>query len=354
MTAYFVAYALIFSISFVFYGTQMPKKEKNKKACILYFLILFLLFALRHPSMGIDLGYGGSYGYLGRYSVIAQFSWAQALTFFVQNYERGYILFNKLISLISDDQQMLLIGCAFASLAPILYTIYRESESPAVSVFIFMGIPAFMMLFSGMRQSIAIGLCFFALLYIKQKKLVKFIGVVFLASMFHYSASIFALAYPIYYFPMRKSWRPGTFAVILAVYILRYPIFSVLSKLLKENAVPDDNNAITLFLVFILVYAFCCLFSDEGEELRGLKNLFFVNCGIQAIGGVHSAAMRVGFYFMMSLILLLPSVINRVRKPKDRIIVRLLISVCFIVFGLHSLKNGTWAMSYPYYWFWEW
>ena len=123
MTVYYFVYALIISTSCCLFASKSNLTYKKKIACNVYFSVLVFLFALRHPSMGVDLAYGASYGYLGSFSVISDFSWLEALDLNVKNYERGYILFNKLLSLISDDQQMLLIGCAFGSILPIAYVV---------------------------------------------------------------------------------------------------------------------------------------------------------------------------------------------------------------------------------------
>ena len=54
------------------------------------------MLALRHQSMGIDLRYTKYFGYLGRFDAIAETSWSDVFDVSIANYEKGYIIFNKL------------------------------------------------------------------------------------------------------------------------------------------------------------------------------------------------------------------------------------------------------------------
>lgn len=141
------------------------------------------------------------------------------------------------------------------------------------------------------------------------------------------------------------------------IFLLRYPLFSVMSKLLKEHAVPDNNNAVTLFVVFTALYVFSVLYSNHRED-SGLSNLFWLACACQAFGGVYSTAIRVGYYFMVYLILLLPENLTYMKKKlKDSNFTYLVFSIViyssFCAFGLYSIYSTYWSRSYPYYFFWQ-
>lgn len=353
MTVYYILYFLIGATHILVYGTKLADDRRRRYICLVSFWLLFLLFSLRHPSMGIDLGYGTGYGYIASFHSIGTFSWKEALLAPVMHYERGYILFNKLISVFTDSSQLFLACCAVAALLPFFGEICRESPYPALSVVLYMGLPSFLLLFSALRQAIAVGICFGALGLIRRKQPVRFFLVVFLAAIFHRSAWAFLPAYPIYHIPMNKGRRILSLVVIPAVYLLRKPLFDILKLFFNKNAAADDNNAVTLFAVLTLVYVFTILFSGEKGEIGGLKNLFFTACCIQALSGVYSTVMRVGYYYMNALVLLLPLVLYRMQNRKNAAIFRRIILVCFALFGLYSLRNSSWAMSNPYYWFWN-
>ena len=362
MIPYLAAYGLTLAAGFL--RTKRCETElhrKNKNYCIAFAVIWVFLLGLRHPSMGVDLQYGSPYGYLGRFKYIASMRWVDVFTVRVQNYERGYILFNKILSLLGDHYQILLFTCALIAISLIAVWICLNSDYPGLSAVIYLGLPCFLINFSGLRQAVALAITTISIELIKRKKLLGFVLIVLLASTFHATAWIFLFAYPIYHFRMRKTASIATVLLPPVVYIFRYPLFTVLSRLFKPNAVPDNNGAFTLFLVFWAVYFFAVLFGHErdAEEL-GLRNLFLVACLCQALGSVHNTVMRVGYYFMISLVVLLPKVIKNSEKTfhgqrgtNNALIMYLAILVCFSVFGLYSIAHGSWAESNPYIFFWQ-
>ena len=355
MTAYFLVYAWIVATSALLYIKKIEYQKAKKWFCALSFLAVFLLFALRHPFMGTDLRYGNGIGYLGVYVRGAGASWKEILEQeHLYYFERGYTFFTKLISYISDDQQFFLAACAVLSIAPVGYTVYKESSEPDLSLYIFMGLPVFVLLFSGVRQGIAIGICVLALLWVIRKKPVAFLLTVLVAMSFHKTAILFLVAYPVYYFKMNKVLRWITFAVPPAVYFLRYELFALVGRFSESYAVPDYNNSYRLFAIFYLIYLFCCIFSAEDQGTAGLKNLFLAACCIQALGGAHSIVMRAGYYFVTSLTLLLPRVLRSMGNRKLAALFKAGICICFIAFGLYSLRSEIWTRAYPYYAFWEW
>lgn len=353
MIVYYIVYLMVAIISTLTPRLCFDLARQRKIICTYVFLILFVVLACRHPSMGIDLNYGDAYGYLGQYLHIANMTWREAFTETVGNYERGYILFNKLASCISKEPQFLIASCAFFSLLPVFYMINRMSDAPNLSIYIYIGLPVFMMLFSGMRQDLALGLCCLALTFIVDKKPLQFITTVLVASSFHSTAMIYLIAYPIYHWHLSKEMRVLTLFLFPVLYVFRYQIFLLLSRLIREDAVPDNNGAITLFLVFCLIYIFGILYTDGKKEESGLLNLFFIACCCQALAGVYSTALRIGYYFLYPTVIFLPRMIKRNTNYRDSFILTVAIGACFIAFGIYAIKTTYWAMAYPYRFFWQ-
>lgn len=353
MSIYFILYSAIGFTALFVKNLKADYIKKRFLFCMIVFGLLVLLFSIRHPSMGVDLQYGSTNGYIGQFQRISKLSFAELFSTSILNYEIGFVIFNKLISYISIDVQFYLFACIFFAVCPIIYIVYKYSDSPLFSFIIYIGLPSFLMLFSGMRQILAIGLCAIALKFIFEKKLFKFIITVIFAALFHYSASVFLIAYPCYYLKFNNVGRVMSLILIGLIFVFRVPIFNFLSQLYKEEANIDNNGALGLFIIFVLVYVYCFIFSKTNTNTRGLLNIFFLACVCQAFGGIYSTAMRMGYYFMISLVVLLPNVVNKIDDTKTRNVSYILISVAFIVFGLISIYNSSWAMSYPYYFFWE-
>lgn len=355
MTPYFIAY---FLCGFVFMIISIIIKNRtwyNHLTSILGFGTILFLVAFRHPSMGTDLGYYTGIGYLASFEQIQHFSldYVFHLSSFL-NYEWGYIVFNKLISYINGSSQMLLISCAFVSLLPVGWVFYKKSPDAPFSLAVYTSLPCFLILFSGLRQGIAIGLCFFSLLFIENKHPVRFVLTVCLAALFHKSAFLFLAAYPIYYFaiaPKLRLWV--TVPALFFTFILRVPLFKILSSLIKTDPVMDNNGAITLLLVFITVYILCTLYAKSDKRVNGYLNLFFCACFCQCFGGLYNTAIRVGYYFMIFLALLLPCVVAQLKDRWTALAIKTPAYLCFIGFALYVLKSPSWAMTNPYLFFWE-
>lgn len=363
MLHYYIAYGLMLLAILLFsLSAKATSHQKARNYCIFFFVLWTLILGLRHPSMGIDIAYGNSYGYWENFSRIADFSLKEAFTKPLQNYEQGYIVFNKILSFFSDDPQLLLFVCAAICIGAVCFLIAKNSDFPFLSSILCLGLPFFLIFFSGLRQTLAISITLFSFPLIKKKKLLWFLLVMLLARTFHQTSSIFILAYPLYHLKMNKSVSTLTILLPPVIFLLRYPLFSFLSQLLKDNAVTDNNNAITLFLVFWAVYFFAVLFGHEEDQTElGLRNIFLIACCCQAFSGVYNIAMRIGYYFMPVLAILLPKVIannthtesNPFANRRSGIIMYIVIFVCFAVFGLYSFASSSWAQTNPHSFMWQ-
>ncbi len=354
MTIYIALYGLCAMLTLCLYLRCKDTEKRNRILCWTLFTVIFLLLALRHETMGVDLGNGRDSGYLRSYEKLTELSWHSIFSERFLNYELGFRVYCKLIGVLSGaDRQFFLATTALVSLLPIAIVYQKMSSAPAFSYIIYLGLPVFLLQFSGLRQDIAIGLCFLSLLCIKEKKPVRFLLLVAAASLFHKSAFVFLLAYPLYRVQVNHKLKIILFFTLPLIYLFRTPLFYLFSVIFKPNAVPDNNGAVMLFLAFCAIYFFCFVFSDESEEQSGLFNIFFMACVCQAFGGVYSTALRVGYYFMMVLPLLLPKVIAGMSAPQDRKSCTYVVSLAFGAFGLFSIMTSAWAEANPYYWFWE-
>lgn len=355
MIIYYAAYGILLLI----YCEKKIKKSGNtKKAIAITFFVIFsFLFGCRHPSMGHDLGYGTSAGYLQSFKQISRLSWKQVLNLkSFLNYERGYIIYNKILGMLSDNVQILLFATALISFTLISRALYKLSDNRNIfmAIIIYTALPCFLIQFSGLRQTIAIAICAISIQFIESRKIVPFVLLVFLSSLFHTSALCFLPAYFVYVIPVNRKWRFGTFAILGLVFLLRVPLFQALVRLIGRSDSPDYNGAINLFLVFTLVYLFCSLLETENKRMNGQMNLFYLACVCQAFSSVYSSALRMGYYYMLPLPFLLPMAVDNISEYKQREVVRLLVYVCFLTFGLYTLSSKTgWAMSNPYHFFWS-
>lgn len=356
MTTYFILYALIGLFGFLSYSAQHRFSNLKNILGWLSFFLVFGVLALRHQSMGVDLGYYSEHnnGYLDSFEVLSSLPWSRVLvTKNYLNYEYGYILLNKLIGCVWQNRQFFIAVCAFLSVYPVAKMAMGKSVSPIMSCVIYLALPAFELLFSGLRQGIALGICCWSIKFIQEKKLLPFLVTVLLACLMHDATFVFLLAYPIYHMKVNRTLRLASILLIPLVFMFRYQLFSVLSLLFRRNAVPDNNGAVSLLIFLTGIYAICTLFvKEEDTQHNGYLNLFFVSCICQVFGNIYSTALRAGYNYMLIAIILIPGVIAQM-EPRLRVIAKLATIVFFVWFGLFQFYNSTWSMAYPYYWFWQ-
>lgn len=365
MLIYFIAYGLM--VLAALKRSKQGVNGKQKRFYCLFFAILWVgILGLRHPSMGIDLQYGSAYGYLGRFEYIADTSWAELFAYGVSNFEYGYLIFCKLLGYFGTDYQLFLFVCAVIPIGAVTWWIYKNSDYPFMSSVIFLGLPFFAINYSGLRQALAIAITTISMECINNRKPMRFVILVMLAAAFHSSAWIFLVAYPLYYIKLNKKASIITLLLPPLTFACRKPLFLALSRLFVESVNSDNNGSVALFVAFLAIYFFVVVFgTQKDQQENGLRNLFLVVCIVQSMAGMYNSAIRVGYYFMPSLIILLPRIIyNRLnaasireginwRGYQDMTIFSVIICVGFILFGWYLLSSTSWAMSNPYIFHWQ-
>ena len=340
-----------------------PELVRNKwRQDMMWFVILsvgllIVLLGLRAETMGIDLLNTINPGYLLSFEDLNKYSWMDILRMDeYYNYEKGYIIFNKLIGSIWVNRQFFLMVCAFISFAPVGLVIFRYSKMPLLSVIIFLGLPSFIISFSGLRQGLAIGITMLAFDRVLKKKPVSFILLVLLASTFHSSALMFLIVYPVYRIRLNDHASLVGMLMLPLIWILRVPLVTAITTVIWGQPYIEESDAVGLFLVFFAIYVFCHFYGDRyNDRTNGFLNLFWIACAIQSMAGVYHTVTRMGYYFMMALILLLPEVyedMNESSAGSQKKILVTVIGICFVLFGLVQLKTTDWAVSYPYIPFW--
>ncbi len=354
-------YYTIYAIMEIFWGAFCFRRNNKKTQllfCTLSCLTMIALFAMRHLSMGIDLHYGHSIGYLASYEQTAEMSWREIFHINHFGYERGYVVFIKLLTYFSSDPRFLLTSIAVITMSCVFSVLASYSDDAFLSVIVYIGTPCFVANFSSLRQALAVSLCFFSFRYIKQKKFVPFAIFTAVATLFHTSALLFIAAYFLYNIKIPRSWRYASVVAIPFIYVLR-DVFFFVARILKPSAVKDNNGSFTFFLALFGVYVVVAALGDNSDEhLNGLMNIFCVACCIMAFSGIYNTAERLAWYFIIFLALLLPRFVEQLKglhriHDVPWILMYSGILACFTLFGLYQIYSTYWAMAYPYYFFWE-
>lgn len=338
----------------IYLTTKSKVNDKRLIQTILCFLLLWLIQGLRHSSVGID----SATSYIPYFESISV-SWDSLFDFndSFANFEIGYIVFNKLFKFfISTNPQLFILACSFISIAPIAWVIYKYSPNIIFSFWVFSSFQIYHFGFSGIRQTIAIGICTLAYNFIVQKKIPAFIALVLLASTFHTSAILFLPAYWIYH---KLNMSPKMlFVYIIAIVFLMFTIKSVASTLvslifggeqylgaLENSADPSYNLLIIFIIIFISTYI------SQNEELAKLRSFVLMTVAFQTLGIITTYATRIGYYYFVFFSLAIPYAIET-SNLKSKGLIRGLLAVILAIFFFY-VNGGGYLDVIPYKFFWE-
>lgn len=307
-----IPYYLLFIIPIFTYSieSRIVYKKKTKNITIsVFFLIFTVMLALRSIECGTDLTNYKSY-----FNSVQNMSWQEI---FNQDVETGYWVFQKLISYITNDFNVFLTIVAIICLLPIWIYYKTESDFSLLTVILFITVAPFSMFFSGLRQSIAMGVGILAWLCVKRKKIILFIITVLLAAAFHQSAIILLFLFPLYHIRITKNWIIPVALVMLLILAFNEQIFSFLISFSERyderyNSITQTGAFGTLaLLVIFAVYSF--LIPDEqkmDKNTIALRNILLFSICVQCFAPIHSLAMRMNYYFLLFIPILIPKIIK--------------------------------------------
>ena len=327
-------------------------KENSKKyfvisACIL----LFLYAALRAHDLHTDIP-----RYVEWYNKYAKFSFNEIIELFnSEQKDPFYYVFAWCFSRIFPNVQ---IWLAFVALVYIVSTgilIYKESETPVLSFIAFLALGFFEFSLSGLRQTLAFSLTMLSYYGIKKKNWKLFIFLVLLASLFHRSALIFLIAYPIAHIKLGKYHLFVALAVGLLFFFGQSYIRILMQRYLMDTQYEgywDRDTSLTMagFIIQACIFAFCFIYypatSKKYKSANVLYNLSFIGLVFQLFSSMIAEMFRISMYFSFFNVLLIPMAISVEKESKTKKILLMLVGLAFLVY---MFKDGV----LPYRFFWE-
>jgi len=329
---------------------------KNRRICsaLLCFLLIWLIQGLRHETVGVD-SYNSYRPFFDNLTVSSQN--LLNIRESGSGFENGFILFSKFIKyFFSNDVQLYILLCSFVSLFPIAYLIYKHSPNIELSFIVYTSFILYHFGFSGIRQTIAIGITVLSFNFIVKKKPLLFTALVILASQFHTSAILFILAYPLYHrvrIDGKKVWL-YLLPIMPIVYLLKDVTGSVIfflfgpdryTSALEYNAVVSYN----LFLFYILLLIFT--FISKNHYIIPYRSFIYSSILFQSLGLISSFATRIGYYYLVFLCLAIPFTLEGINS-KNRSLFTLSI-ISFMVAFFFYCNAGGYLNVIPYKFFWQ-
>ncbi|HIU32162.1 MAG TPA: EpsG family protein [Candidatus Caccousia avistercoris] len=286
-------------------------------------VILTLFAALRAKSVGID------YQMYEQYFNAMREGGAGFLFSGENQYrvEWGYSLLNYLVSLVSGDIRMFMAVAALLIMGLTCLFIAKNSPSWWLSIFVFVSFGFYTNSLCFIRQSIATAIFLFAIPFLKQKKLLPYLGIVVLAASFHKALFVMVVLYFIAHIPV--NWKSLTaYGVLTAlVLIFSWPIFHFVTQFVYQYYATEEGlyymqgrDWQTAFVpvVYMLVIVGLRRYLLRRDE----KNVVLVNFSIYAgllyiMTCKHFLFQRFGMLFFTAAILVIPEFLASIDMDRE-------------------------------------
>ena len=264
--------------------------------------------------------------------------------------EVGFSLFMWLLSRITVEPQALI----FTTSAFIVYStmrfIYKNSDDVFLAVILFLCLGLFTFNMNGMRQAMAMSICLWAYEFAKNKKPVKFLLLVLVATLFHKTAIVFLLVYFIKYLKFNTKSMLFLITLFIIIAVLNPVIVKYFDDIYDKSYSESESRtgggiiqlAIYLGTVLLAIVARKSLSDDAGKDcfyLLLLALYFFI---LRYIG--TQIFERISYYFAYFLILMLPKTIKHAERKEKPVLMFLSI---FLSIGLFIYRvNGNFSNFY--------
>ena len=323
-----------------------------------FFAMFIILLALRGLACGIDLV---------NYKTFFDFSHYRPFDFVRVKYgiELGYHFIEYIIAGFTQNFQVLLAVIGAASVIPVWIMYSKESSNPFLTIVLFLTVVPFTLYFSGIRQALAMAFIVPAYYCAKNKKLILFIIITIISVFFHASSLVIIVIYPLYHVRITKKWLYFTVPIMVLILIYNEAVFGFLLQMLVGKYMDkyvdyETAGGAYMFLTMLVAFAvFSFVVTDDKKidgDLIGLRNLLLLAICIQCFAPIHPLAMRMNYYFLPFIPILISKVVEQ-RRPEMKQIVKIAVlamSVFFTIWFVYDMYTGEDILQvFPYVPFWR-
>ncbi len=305
------SFYFIFFFFLVFYVLILEKVYSKPEKKQYFYYAVFLLFFIMAGMRGITVG-GDLKRYLPEYYEVINAPFG-LLTYY-GHHEIGYLIYIKILSLISPTDRSYLIGTSFASLIGPIYMFFKYSKKASVSVLVYYAMGYYTNTYNNVRQSIALSIIFIVLPFLINRDFKKYMIGVLVATSFHYSALVMLVVYPLYTQNISaKRLYIYAFSMLLGVVTFGYTLLGYVSEFIAKLD-PDEFNeeaeggGYGLFFFYLLIFVAISAFyvtkrrimTGDQQKMMSMLVLFQIFAmAIQLTAPIFHSMVRATFYFFI-------------------------------------------------------
>ena len=322
--------AILIEIIFVYAITKSYKLDNVQKQFAYAFIsIQLILFCSLRYGIGID------------YSAYKSIYYKTSDILF-ENVEPGFKLLIDFFHLLNLPFEVFVFCISSTTIYFALKYIFTCSHNIGLSILIFYCFGQYYLLtFNLMRQGIVIYWFLASLILIKKKKFTKYVlGCILMAFFFHSTAIILI---PIYFIINKHIPNKIKLAIIILLpFVSKFILLAIeQSSYSIYLQISEFSSSITVFqILMILLSLIVTLFNKKIPLIFSNLNYIFLLLSTLLIVFNNTPLIqlvsRILFYFSGIYIVLIPNLINSIRRKSNKIIAEFSISIIYIVFFIFS------------------
>lgn len=335
--------------------TARDKQYRTKQLSMkLFWILLLVLLILRHDSVGRDLS-----TYRTIFQSIAQSDWKTAV---FRNSEIGFNFLCKSISIFSVDFRYIIVISALLAVYSVSRAYIRYSNDTALTVSLLIITSNFVLLFSGLKQAIAISIGLLAFEQVRKRQIVVFLLITFIAMLFHTSAFMLLFMYPLYHLRLHKGSLLWIVPSLAIVFVFNEQLFSYLTNILalftKYDGTIQYTGSYTMLVLFIIFAIFSYVVPDESSldcDTLGMRNFLLFAVALQMFAPLHTIAMRMNYYYIIFIPLLIPRIINCCSQNWKQVAytARHVMIIFFVSYFFIKVVSDNSLDAFPYHFIWD-
>lgn len=349
---YVVSPLLVYFLFRLFNGRTNKTQTINITAYLwICGLIMVLMIGLRHPLNGS----GDTYRYCENWIQMRNVDYTNlAATMDKMSFEKGYLITVWLLTRVFYHPQWLLVLSGIFFSITICYFVKHSCNGSPLALMAFNVLGSFAFMVQGLRQSIAMCICLWALECLKRKKWGKFIILVLLASTFHASAFVFLITLPL--IKLKINFKSLAFVLVAAIIVvLLLPNLFELVNLWIDDDYSINQGAESGGVVAIFIYAtiviFGLLFGDKTEKFFPLYiylTAVAATCMIMR-NTVSTIVERVAQYFAFGQMAVLAYGVKGITNKTAKFLI--CTAICVLIF-IVAIYKTSYSTLFPYEFFW--
>ena len=327
MSIYHWLVVLVVLLAYLMHG----ERKGNIKYILLVISLMFCVYGLRDAY---SIGGDSSSSYLHMFERMEDTEWEDMPKLsnwlssedFGENragHERS-VAFQWLMKLIYDwtegDYQWFIGIIALFVMIAVAQFVHRYSPSPVQSILYYFGLIYYTMMFNTLKQSVAMAFILFAFNAIINRKLIRFLLMVWFASLFHFPALVFLPAYWIANMRLGRTYLIFLAVLFAVTYFFRDQLVEWMTDTYETEIMDTGRGFLANKVIVMLVIIAAALVirppSGEDRVYNSLLMIIGVSAVIQTFSTYNNTFERLADYYFQFSIVFIPMVFEDVKTKR--------------------------------------